>query len=70
MRLIVAGIWCSALALVLLITLAATALHRARGQADSTCRVSAVAEYLWTIVPWIIMGAAALPALRLMATAH
>jgi hypothetical protein len=70
MRLVVVGIFTCALALVLLVMLAATALHRARGYPDSTYRASALAEYLWTLMPWIIMAAAALPAVRLIATAH
>jgi heme/copper-type cytochrome/quinol oxidase subunit 2 len=68
MRLIVAGICICAVALVLLVTLTATALHRARGYADPTYRASAVAEYLWILIPWMIMAAAALPAVRLMAS--
>jgi hypothetical protein len=70
MRLIIPVICACTFALVLLVTLAATALHRARGDLGSTYRASAVAEYLWTLIPWIIMTAAALPAIRQIAIAH
>jgi heme/copper-type cytochrome/quinol oxidase subunit 2 len=51
-------------ALVFLIMLVATAMHRAAGGSENTYRASALAEYLWTVVPWLMMGACVAPAVR------
>jgi heme/copper-type cytochrome/quinol oxidase subunit 2 len=50
--------------LVFVTMLVATALHRSAGGSENTYRISALAEYLWTVVPWLMMGACVLPAVR------
>jgi hypothetical protein len=51
-------------ALVFVIMLVATAMHRAAGRSEDTHRTCALAEYLWTMVPWLMMGACVAPAVR------
>ena len=69
MRLIVLEVCAGIVALLFLLTLAATALHRARVRAGGVYPASALAEYLWALVPWVILAAAALPAVRLIVAA-
>lgn len=69
MRLIVLGIGAGILALLFLATLTATASHRARHGVGGVYPASALAEYLWAMVPWVILAAGAIPAVRLILTA-
>jgi heme/copper-type cytochrome/quinol oxidase subunit 2 len=50
--------------LVFVSMLHAIARHRAAGGADESWRTSALSEYLWATVPWLMMGACAFPAVR------
>ena len=69
MRLIVLEVCAGIVALLFLASMAATASHRARLRAGGAYPASALAEYLWTVVPWVILVAAALPAVRLIVAA-
>jgi heme/copper-type cytochrome/quinol oxidase subunit 2 len=64
MRFIALTLGITVTALVLMTTVWATARHRAHRYHDTTYRASALAEYSWLIVPWIILIAAAVPAVR------
>jgi heme/copper-type cytochrome/quinol oxidase subunit 2 len=64
MRLIVLAIGSVLVGLVFLTTVFATARHRAQHRSDGAYQASAMAEYSWLVVPWLILIAAALPAVR------
>ena len=51
-------------ALVFLTMLVATALHRSARGSEGTYQCAALAEYLWAVVPWLMMAACVLPAAR------
>ena len=57
-------------ALLFLTTLIATAVHRAKRSSTDAHRTSALAEYLWSVIPWIMITAAALPAVRMIVAEH
>jgi heme/copper-type cytochrome/quinol oxidase subunit 2 len=57
-------------ALVFLVMLAAIARHRAQRRSEGANNATAMSEYLWAVVPWVILTACALPAVRLIATLH
>jgi hypothetical protein len=62
---------CAAIAVILfLATLATTALHRAQRRSEEVYRMSALAEYLWMVVPWAMITACAYPAARLIVAGH
>jgi heme/copper-type cytochrome/quinol oxidase subunit 2 len=70
MRLIVLE-GCAAIAAILFLTaLATTALHRAQRRSEEAYRISALAEYLWIVVPWVMITACAYPAVRLIVAGH
>ena len=69
MRLIVLEVCAGVAALLFLVTLAATASHRARLRAGGAYPAPALAEYLWMVVPWVIFAAGAFPAVRLIVAA-
>jgi heme/copper-type cytochrome/quinol oxidase subunit 2 len=54
-------------AFVFLSMLVAIALHRSARGAEDSYQSSAVAEYAWAVVPWLMMAACALPAVRRIA---
>jgi heme/copper-type cytochrome/quinol oxidase subunit 2 len=55
---------CGAIAVLLFVTmLAATASHAQRCS-EGTPGAKALTECLWAVVPWVILGASALPAVR------
>ena len=64
MRLIVLEVCAGLGALVFLAMLVATALHRSARGSGGTYQCAALAEYLWVVVPWLMMAACALPAVR------
>jgi hypothetical protein len=64
MRLIALEALAVVAALVFFTMLVATALHRATNGSDNIYRASAIAEYLWAVVPWLMMGACVFPAVR------
>ena len=57
----------SGAALVFLSMLVATALHRSACGREGSHQSSAVAEYVWAVVPWLMMAACVLPAVRRIA---
>ena len=69
MRLIVLEVCAGIVALLFVVMLVATASHRARLRAGGEYPASALAEYLWAVIPWLIVAAAAFPAARLIVTA-
>jgi heme/copper-type cytochrome/quinol oxidase subunit 2 len=69
-RLIVLEVCAGIVALLFLATPATTASHRARHRAGGAYPASALAEYLWAMVPWVILAEGALPAVRLILAAR
>jgi hypothetical protein len=65
-RLIVLEVCAGIVALLFLVTLAATASHRARLRAGGACPASGLPEYLWAVVPWVIIAGSTFPAVRLI----
>jgi heme/copper-type cytochrome/quinol oxidase subunit 2 len=58
---------CGAIALLVFLTMfGAIARHRARRCPERAYGATAVAEYVWAAVPWLMMLACALPAVRLI----
>jgi heme/copper-type cytochrome/quinol oxidase subunit 2 len=51
-------------ALVFVTMSVATAMHRPSRGSEVLRQGSALAEYLWTVVPWLIMAACVLPSVR------
>ena len=70
MRLIVLEFCAGITALVFLGMLAQIARHRARRRSEGANNVAAVSEYLWAVIPWVILTVCALPAVRLIVTRH
>lgn len=66
MRIIALSMCGSIALLVFLTTLLAIARHRARQCPDRACVATAIAEYAWAVIPWLMIVACALPAARLM----
>ena len=58
---------CGIAALVFLSMLGAIARHRARACLNRDYAATAVSEYVWATVPWLMIIACALPAIRLIA---
>ena len=66
MRLIALQVCAGIAALLFITALVAIAAHRARHRCDGTDHATALAEYVSAVVPWIMVVAAALPAVRLI----
>ena len=66
MRLIVLEVCAGITALLFLIMLAEIGRHRARRRSEGANDAAAMSEYLWAVVPWVILTACALPAVRLI----
>jgi hypothetical protein len=49
-------------ALLFLTSFASMATHHARCRRQGVVHVVSVAEYLWALVPWVMVAAAAFPA--------
>jgi hypothetical protein len=64
MRLIVLEALAVVAGLEFLIMLRAIALHRTAPSADASLLGSALSEYLWALVPWLMMAAGVLPSVR------
>lgn len=47
-------------------TLIATAMWRSANGNETSLRSTALAEYLWALVPWVMMAVCVLPAVRLI----
>ena len=50
--------------LVFVSMLRAIARHRSASGSDQSWRTSALSEYVWATVPWLMMGACVFPAVR------
>ena len=70
MRLIILEVCAGITALLFLVMLAGTARHRAQRRSEGANNVAAMSEYLWAVVPWVMLAACALPAVRLIVTGH
>ncbi|MEJ0085188.1 MAG: hypothetical protein WDO72_05880 [Pseudomonadota bacterium] len=65
MRLIVLEL-CMGVAAVMFVTMLGTlAMHRARRRASDLAARPAPSEYLWAVIPWALIAACALPAVRI-----
>jgi heme/copper-type cytochrome/quinol oxidase subunit 2 len=69
-RLILLEVCVGITALLFLVMLAAIARHRAQGRSEGANNTSAMSDYLWAVVPWVMLTVCALPAVRLIATLH
>lgn len=69
MRLIILEVCVSIFVLLFLTTLTATVWHRVRHGAGGAHPGSAMAEYLWAVVPWLMVAGGAFPAVRLTVAA-
>jgi heme/copper-type cytochrome/quinol oxidase subunit 2 len=69
-RLILLEVCAGIAALVFLVMLTGIARHRAQRRSEGAHNVTAMSEYLWATVPWVILTVCALPAVRLIATLH
>jgi heme/copper-type cytochrome/quinol oxidase subunit 2 len=69
-RLILLQVCVGITALLFLVMLAGIARHRARRRSEGANNSTAMSEYLWAVVPWVILTACALPAVRLIVTGH
>ena len=70
MRLILLEVCAGITALLFLVMLTGIARHRARRRCEGANSVAALSEYLWAVVPWVMLTACALPAVRLIVTGH
>ena len=70
MRLILLEVCAGITALLFLVMLAGIARHRTQRRSEGANNVAAMSEYLWAVVPWVILTACALPAVRLIVTRH
>lgn len=66
MRLIILEICGGIAVLLFLAMLAAIARHRLHGSSQRN-RASALAEYLWATIPWLMLISSAIPAVRQIA---
>jgi heme/copper-type cytochrome/quinol oxidase subunit 2 len=66
MRLIALDLCIGIAGLVFLTSLIAIARHRLRQRAEGSHHGTALNEYLWTLIPWLMVIASAWPAVRLI----
>jgi heme/copper-type cytochrome/quinol oxidase subunit 2 len=64
MRLIALDVLAVVAALVFLTTMVVTVMHRSTRAAEDSYQSSPLAEYLWAVVPWLIVAACVFPAAR------
>jgi heme/copper-type cytochrome/quinol oxidase subunit 2 len=69
-RLILLEVCAGIAALLFLVMLAEIARHRAQRRSEGANSATAMSEYLWAVVPWVILTACALPAVRLIVKGH
>jgi heme/copper-type cytochrome/quinol oxidase subunit 2 len=69
-RLILLKVCAGITALLFLVMLAGIARHRAQRRSEGANNGAAMSEYLWAVVPWMILTACALPAVRLIVKGH
>jgi heme/copper-type cytochrome/quinol oxidase subunit 2 len=64
MRLIALEILAVVAVLVFLTTMVVTVMHRSARASEDSYQTSPLAEYLWAVVPWLIVAACVFPAVR------
>ena len=64
MRLIALEVFAAIAVLTFLGTLVSIAVHRSAHGPQDPWRHSALAEYLWAMVPWLMVAACVLPSVR------
>jgi heme/copper-type cytochrome/quinol oxidase subunit 2 len=69
-RLILLVVCAGVTALLFLVMLAEIARHRAQRRSGGLNNIPAISEYLWAVVPWVMLTVCALPAARLIVTGH
>jgi heme/copper-type cytochrome/quinol oxidase subunit 2 len=69
-RLILLEVCAGITALLFLVMLAGIARHRAQRRFEAANNATAMSEYLWAVVPWVMLTACALPAVRLIVAGH
>jgi heme/copper-type cytochrome/quinol oxidase subunit 2 len=69
-RLILLKLCAGITALLFVVMLAEIARHRAKRRSEGASNVAAMSEYLWAVVPWVMLAAGAFPAVRLIVTGH
>jgi hypothetical protein len=69
-RLILLEVCAGITALLFLVMLAGIARHRAQRRSEGAHNVAAMSEYLWAVVPWVMLTACAFPAARLIVAGH
>jgi heme/copper-type cytochrome/quinol oxidase subunit 2 len=69
-RLILLDVCAVITALLFLVMLGGIARHRAQRRSQGANNLAAMSEYLWAVVPWVILTACALPAVRLIVKGH
>jgi hypothetical protein len=62
MRLILLEVCAAIVAFLFLTSFAAMAAHHARRRCQGVVQAVSVTEYLWAAVPWVMVAAAAFPA--------
>jgi heme/copper-type cytochrome/quinol oxidase subunit 2 len=67
MRTIALQVFAIVAAAVFVVMMIAVVRHRSSGTAETSRQSSALAEYLFALIPWLIMAASALPSLRRIA---
>jgi len=69
-RLIILDACIGIAAMLFVVTMVAVARDRSRRRAEGDRVMAAIAEYSWSITPWVMVAAAAFPAVRMVAAAH
>lgn len=57
-------------ALVFVAMLSAIARYRARNLRQGVCQTTALAEYAWAAIPWLMVAVCALPAVHRIVAGH
>ena len=70
MRIITLQVCGTITALVLVVMLIATARHRAQSRHQGMRHTSALAEYTWAAIPWLMVAVCALPAVQRIVSGH
>lgn len=67
MRLIVLEVCIGIAAVLFVLSIVALARDRVRRRAEGARPGAAFAEYTWSITPWVMVAAAAIPAVKMVA---
>jgi heme/copper-type cytochrome/quinol oxidase subunit 2 len=69
-RLILLEVCAGITALLFLVMLVQIARHRAQRRSEGANNVAVMSEYLWAVIPWVILTTCAFPAVRLILSRH